>query len=539
MGTAETMMPMSHDGLNTMSMKELKKELDVIGADYSRCIEKSELAKLLASNLKQGRKSKSQTKNNTTQEAHPVDALSMKEIRDKLRALKVDFSHCIEKAELKALLKIHMPANKQASEAKRQPMLSIREIKERLQGLGVDFSQCLEMTELVELLVAKEQGHSTNPFRENAKENGDVKMTKEKSSSSLIEDNLASSRSEDSLSHSKNSLRSSRGKAAGLRDITREEGNSQQPKPAKVTRPTDKTAEKMEKPSNISKPKQTSEEAKDVDEGDKNDVQACTEYVHDVYTYFRNAEEKYMPEKGYMEQVSKKETAEGKKLVNAKMRAIVVDWMIELHQRFRPSLQPATLYLAINVFDRFLASGNMKETFRLQVVGAACLLVAAKIEEIYPPKVRELKKMVDGATAPEICVAERAVLTTLKFQVSVPTVFHFMKRYLKAAEADLRLKALTMYIVEVALHDVKMTEEKPSLLASSAIHLALCMLGRPSWSATLQNETKYEADHFKGCQERLVRLLQSVPTDDTLYAVSTKFSSSKYLEVGKTPVTFV
>ena len=33
----------------------------------------------------------------------------MKEIRDKLRALKVDFSHCIEKAELKALLKIHMP----------------------------------------------------------------------------------------------------------------------------------------------------------------------------------------------------------------------------------------------------------------------------------------------------------------------------------------------------------------------------------------------------------------------------------------------
>lgn len=38
-------------------------------------------------------------------------------------------------------------------------------------------------------------------------------------------------------------------------------------------------------------------------------------------------------------------------------------------------------------------------------------------------------------------------------------------------QADLRLKALTMYIVEVALHDVKFTEEKPSLLASTAIHL--------------------------------------------------------------------
>jgi cyclin B len=244
-----------------------------------------------------------------------------------------------------------------------------------------------------------------------------------------------------------------------------------------------------------------------------------------------------MPTKGYMKKAAKKETSDGKKLVNHKMRAIVVDWMIELHQRFRPSLQPAALYLAINIFDRFLASGHMKECYRLQVVGAACLLVAAKIEEIYPPKVRELKKMVDGATAPEICTAERAILKALKFQVSVPTVFHFMKRYLKAAEADLQLKALTMFIVEVALHDVEMVEEKPSLLVSSAIHLGLKMLKRTPWSPTLQAETKYGPDDFQACESHLVPLLKVVPSEDTLYAVSTKFSSSKYLEVAKIPVT--
>ena len=96
-------------------------------------------------------------------------------------------------------------------------------------------------------------------------------------------------------------------------------------------------------------------------------MQACTEYVHDVYGYFRAAEEKYMPAKNYMETASKSETADGKRLVNTKMRAIVVDWMIELHQRFRPSLQPAALYLGINVFDRFLSAGAMKECYRLQV----------------------------------------------------------------------------------------------------------------------------------------------------------------------------
>jgi len=333
-------------------------------------------------------------------------------------------------------------------------------------------------------------------------------------------------------------------RSRGLRDITKEGGNSQKQglsssKGLKNSTGPTKPSRQQPAPAPVVLTKPMGE-PKDLEAADRNDPQACTEYVHDVYSYFRKAEEKYMPTKGYMESASKMETTDGKKVVNTKMRAIVVDWMIELHQRFRPSLQPAALYLGINIFDRFLASGAMNESYRLQVVGAACLLVAAKIEEIYPPKVRELKKMVDGATAQEICIAERAILIALKFNVSNPTVFHFMKRHLKAAEADLKLKALTMYVVEVALHDIKMTEVKPSLLASAAIHLSMHMLHHEeTWTATLLNETKYEATELKQCANQLASLLSRVSSDDTLYAVSTKFRSSKYLEVGKVPVVRV
>jgi len=56
---------------------------------------------------------------------------------------------------------------KSKSKAKEAPKkLSIKSIKERLASLGVDYSGCLEISELVELLVATEQGHKTNPFRE-------------------------------------------------------------------------------------------------------------------------------------------------------------------------------------------------------------------------------------------------------------------------------------------------------------------------------------------------------------------------------------
>jgi len=460
-----------------------------------------------------------------------VDTMSMKDLRDSLRGLGVDYSRCIEKGEMKALLKSHLPgrnADEGVKTSSRQQTLSIREIKERLTKLDVDYSGCVEMGELVELLVAKEQGHSANPFR--GKSAADVKENSERASKT---------KDSDDSSDSSNSLRGSRGAKAGLRDITHREGNSQQkaPLPNKAQTKSYKIPKATVK--EVEKPKATpivTDQVKEIDQDDKEDVQACTEYVEDVYSYFRKSEAKYSATAGYMEAAQKQLTSQGKRLVNAKMRAIVVDWLVELHQRFRPALQPAALYLAINVFDRFLASGAMKESYRLQVIGAACLLVAAKIEEIYPPKVREIKKMVDGATAPEICTAERAVLAALKFQVSVPTVFHFMKRYLKAAEADQRLKALTMYIVETALHDVKMIDYKPSILASAAIHQGLAMLGRPSWTATLQAETEYTPENLKDCTRQVNRLLHMAATDDTMHAVHTKFSSSKYLEVGKTKI---
>ena len=38
--------------------------------------------------------------------------------------------------------------------------------------------------------------------------------------------------------------------------------------------------------------------------------------------------------------------------INSRMRTILVDWLIDLHQKF--ALQPETLYIAVNTIDRFL-----------------------------------------------------------------------------------------------------------------------------------------------------------------------------------------
>ncbi len=38
--------------------------------------------------------------------------------------------------------------------------------------------------------------------------------------------------------------------------------------------------------------------------------------------------------------------------VNEKMRAILIDWLVEVHLKFK--LVPESLYLTVNLIDRFL-----------------------------------------------------------------------------------------------------------------------------------------------------------------------------------------
>ena len=66
------------------------------------------------------------------------------------------------------------------------------------------------------------------------------------------------------------------------------------------------------------------------------------------------------------------------------MRAILVDWLVQVHHQF--SLHQETLYLGVGILDRYMAkvAAQKKE---LQLIGVTSLFLAAKYEEIYPPEI--------------------------------------------------------------------------------------------------------------------------------------------------------
>ena len=77
----------------------------------------------------------------------------------------------------------------------------------------------------------------------------------------------------------------------------------------------------------------------------------------------------------------------GQPLINKSMRAILVDWLVEVAEEY--NLVPETLYLTVNYIDRFLSSNAIIDPSKLQLVGVSCMLIAAKLEEIYPPEISE------------------------------------------------------------------------------------------------------------------------------------------------------
>ena len=76
------------------------------------------------------------------------------------------------------------------------------------------------------------------------------------------------------------------------------------------------------------------------------------------------------------------------------MRGILVDWLIEVHNKFK--LHAQTLWLCVNILDRYLEKVDVQRT-KLQLVGVTALLIAAKFEEIYPPEIKDCVYITDFA----------------------------------------------------------------------------------------------------------------------------------------------
>ncbi|XP_046637607.1 G1/S-specific cyclin-E1-like [Daphnia pulicaria] len=117
-----------------------------------------------------------------------------------------------------------------------------------------------------------------------------------------------------------------------------------------------------------------------------------------------------------------------------RMRAILLDWLVEVCEVYR--LHRETYHLALDFVDRYLATQTDIPKQQLQLIGIAALFIAAKIEEIYPPKLNEFAYVTDGACSEaEIMMKELVIMKSLNWELSPATANCWLGIYMQLANA--------------------------------------------------------------------------------------------------------
>ncbi|KAL3993444.1 adenylate cyclase 9 [Sarotherodon galilaeus] len=262
----------------------------------------------------------------------------------------------------------------------------------------------------------------------------------------------------------------------------------------------------------------------DVDEEDANQPQLCSEYVKDIYKYLHNLELQQTVRANYMQ---------GYEITDG-MRALLIDWLVQVHSRFQ--LLQETLYLTVAILDRFLQVQPVSRR-KLQLVGVTSMLVACKYEEMYAPEVGDFAYITDNAfTKSQILEMEQQILKGLKFQLGRPLPLHFLRRASKVANSDVERHTLAKYLMELTLLDYNMVHYRPSEVAAASLCLSQLLLDCLPWSPTQQHYSTYDEAHLKPVMQHIAKNVVLVNEGKTKFqAVKKKYSSSKLLKISLIP----
>lgn len=259
---------------------------------------------------------------------------------------------------------------------------------------------------------------------------------------------------------------------------------------------------------------------RDVDADDYNNPMLCSEYVKDIYKYLRTLE---------VEQNVRQNFLQGQE-VTGNMRAILMDWLVQVSIKFR--LLQETMYMTVAIIDRFLQDNPVPKK-QLQLVGVTAMFLAAKYEEMYPPEISDFAFVTDHAYTPaQIREMERNILKVLKFQLGRPLPLQFLRRASKIHEVTAEQHTLAKYLLELTMVDYDMVHFPPSMLASAALALTIKILDAGEWDATLTHYMDYTSESLVPAMAHIAKNVVRVNQGQTKHmAVKGKYSTSKQMRI--------
>jgi len=225
--------------------------------------------------------------------------------------------------------------------------------------------------------------------------------------------------------------------------------------------------------------------------------------------------------------------------VNQNMRAILVDWLIEVVEEY--TLREETLYLAVNYVDRVLESVVVTRS-TLQLVGITCLFIACKYEEVHPPLIEDFVYITDNTYVREqILQTEYIVLNALKFRLTITTMKNFLTRFLLISDInDMQVVNHAKYLSEMILSVYSIHRKyRPSHIAAAVVTISKTTFSLQSWTLAFEIYTSYKRTDLRQCIREIYYLHEHVSAAPTgkLTSAREKYRQQKYFCVSTIPLS--
>lgn len=262
----------------------------------------------------------------------------------------------------------------------------------------------------------------------------------------------------------------------------------------------------------------------------KEKVSYVGEYLEELYLNLLEEEQNLQvrPVYGYMDSQTN---------INSRMRAILIDWIIEVH--FRLGLIPETLYQTIWIIDTYLSICYISRE-KLQLLGIAALFIAWKSNEIQPPEAKEFVKMTKNAyKKEELLQMEEHVLNILDFNTLAPTANDFYNIIAKVFNFDELQYNLGKYFLESSLLDYGILTYPSSVVGVACAYIVMKYLGVHNYKSLYSNDIIRLSTPQKIIKEAardicfLVKNLSQVGPTISIQAVQEKYSLPKFNNVAQ------
>lgn len=208
------------------------------------------------------------------------------------------------------------------------------------------------------------------------------------------------------------------------------------------------------------------------------------------------------------------------------IRFVLINWLIDVHGKFK--LVPNTLFLTINILDRFLSKEDVDKK-HIQLVTCSAMLIASKYEDIYSPEVKDFKYACNNAYSDEQFLrAEYEILRALNFDILNVTSFSFLEAIGFVINLSNFEFNYSRMLLELCLYDYKLLKFNSSLISCTVIYITLKSLNKnKKLDLFMDKYNRYSFENIKEVADLVCVLIRN-SNNKNCKNVSLKFSFKEF-----------